>query len=71
MHTVPGTGSTSPKGMDALLPLMSMVLYSIDKIRKFRLNKEVRSDFQPPRHTVLRVCLCAVCLFGVLLSVCV
>uniref|UniRef100_A0A8C9SP18 PAT complex subunit CCDC47 n=1 Tax=Scleropages formosus TaxID=113540 RepID=A0A8C9SP18_SCLFO len=38
---VPGMGNTSPKDMDALLPLMNMVIYSIDKVKKFRLNREV------------------------------
>lgn len=37
---VPGMGNTSPKDMDALLPLMSMVIYSIDKVKKLRLNRE-------------------------------
>lgn len=34
-------GNTSPKDMDALLPLMNMVIYSIDKVKKLRLNREV------------------------------
>uniref|UniRef100_A0A8C9ZV47 PAT complex subunit CCDC47 n=1 Tax=Sander lucioperca TaxID=283035 RepID=A0A8C9ZV47_SANLU len=37
---VPGMGNTSPKDMDALLPLMNMVIYSIDKVKKLRLNRE-------------------------------
>ncbi|XP_043956139.1 PAT complex subunit CCDC47 [Gambusia affinis] len=37
---VPGYGSTSPKDMDSLLPLMNMVIYSIDKVKKLRLNRE-------------------------------
>ncbi|CAG07227.1 unnamed protein product, partial [Tetraodon nigroviridis] len=37
---VPGTGNTSPKDMDSLLPLMNMVIYSIDKVKKLRLNRE-------------------------------
>lgn len=36
-------GNTSPKDMDALLPLMNMVIYSIDKVKKLRLNREVRT----------------------------
>lgn len=39
--SVPGSGNTSPKDMESLLPLMSMVMYSIDKAKKFRLNREV------------------------------
>lgn len=39
--SVPGSGNTSPKDMESLLPLMSMVIYSIDKAKKFRLNREV------------------------------
>ena len=31
--------------MEALLPLMNMVIYSIDKAKKFRLNREVRLYF--------------------------
>ncbi|KAF2985095.1 hypothetical protein EK904_000364 [Melospiza melodia maxima] len=38
--SVPGLGNTSPKDMESLLPLMSMVIYSIDKAKKFRLNRE-------------------------------
>lgn len=38
---MPGLGNTSPKDMESLLPLMSMVIYSIDKAKKFRLNREV------------------------------
>lgn len=34
-------GNTSPKDMDALLSLMNMVIYSIDKVKKLRLNREV------------------------------
>ncbi|KAE8283493.1 Coiled-coil domain-containing protein 47 Precursor [Larimichthys crocea] len=37
---VPGMGNTSPKDMDALLSLMNMVIYSIDKVKKLRLNRE-------------------------------
>uniref|UniRef100_A0A8C1L6U0 PAT complex subunit CCDC47 n=1 Tax=Cyprinus carpio TaxID=7962 RepID=A0A8C1L6U0_CYPCA len=37
---VPGMGNTSPKDMDSLLPLMNMVIYSIDKLKKLRLNRE-------------------------------
>ncbi|CAM9200010.1 unnamed protein product, partial [Lampetra planeri] len=44
---VPGMGNTSPKDMDALLPLMNMVIYSIDKVKKLRLNREV-SRIQKP-----------------------
>jgi len=42
---VPGSGNTYPKDMEALLPLMNMVIYSIDKAKKFRLNREVRLYF--------------------------
>ena len=41
VFVVPGMGNTSPKDMDALLPLMNMVIYSIDKVKKLRLNREV------------------------------
>lgn len=41
LSVVPGMGNTSPKDMDALLPLMNMVIYSIDKVKKLRLNREV------------------------------
>uniref|UniRef100_A0AAQ4Q317 PAT complex subunit CCDC47 n=1 Tax=Gasterosteus aculeatus aculeatus TaxID=481459 RepID=A0AAQ4Q317_GASAC len=37
---VPGMGNTSPKDMESLLPLMNMVIYSIDKVKKLRLNRE-------------------------------
>ncbi|MEE6528614.1 hypothetical protein FKM82_031145, partial [Ascaphus truei] len=38
---VPGAGNASVKDMEALLPLMNMVIYTIDKVKKFRLNREV------------------------------
>ena len=38
---VSGMGNTSLKDMDSLLPLMNMVIYSIDKVKKLRLNREV------------------------------
>ncbi|XP_072343035.1 LOW QUALITY PROTEIN: PAT complex subunit CCDC47 [Scyliorhinus torazame] len=37
---VPGSANTSPKDMESLLPLMNMVIYSIDKAKKYRLNRE-------------------------------
>jgi len=37
---VPGMGNTSPKDMDTLLPLTTMVIYTIDKVKKLRLNRE-------------------------------
>ncbi|XP_063079302.1 PAT complex subunit CCDC47 [Engraulis encrasicolus] len=37
---VPGMGNTSPKDMDTLLPLMNMVIYTVDKVKKLRLNRE-------------------------------
>ncbi|XP_051894892.1 PAT complex subunit CCDC47 [Pristis pectinata] len=37
---VPGIGNTYPKDMESLLPLMNMVIYSIDKAKKYRLNRE-------------------------------
>jgi hypothetical protein len=63
---VPGSGNTYPKDMEALLPLMNMVIYSIDKAKKFRLNREVRPKafilnwhllcfFPPPRGEQLSV----------------
>lgn len=44
---MPGSGNTSPKDMESLLPLMSMVIYSIDKAKKFRLNREVSGIYFP------------------------
>ncbi len=44
--TVPGMGNTSPKDMDNLLPLMNMVIYSVDKVKKLRLNREVSAHAQ-------------------------
>jgi len=41
LSLVPGMGNTSPKDMDSLLPLMNMVIYCIDKVKKLRLNREV------------------------------
>jgi len=39
-------GNTSPKDMDSLLPLMNLVIYSIDKVKKLRLNREVSTHAQ-------------------------
>ncbi|XP_001376880.2 PAT complex subunit CCDC47 isoform X2 [Monodelphis domestica] len=49
---VPGLGNTSPKDMEALLPLMNMVIYSIDKAKKFRLNREGRQKADKNRARV-------------------
>ncbi|XP_030077431.1 PAT complex subunit CCDC47 [Microcaecilia unicolor] len=49
---VPGTGNTSPKDMEALLPLMNMVIYSIDKAKKFRLNREGKQKADKNRARV-------------------
>lgn len=40
-------GNTSPKDMDSLLPLMNMVIYSIDKVKKLRLNREASAEPTP------------------------
>ena len=45
-------GNTSPKDMDSLLPLMNMVIYSIDKVKKLRLNREVSRTQMLWWHTV-------------------
>lgn len=47
-------GNTSPKDMDSLLPLMNMVIYSIDKVKKLRLNREVSSWRVLPLHAISR-----------------
>ncbi|EMP33726.1 Coiled-coil domain-containing protein 47 [Chelonia mydas] len=49
---VPGSGNTSPKDMEALLPLMNMVIYSIDKAKKFRLNREGKQKADKNRARV-------------------
>ncbi|KAI6072589.1 Coiled-coil domain-containing protein 47 [Aix galericulata] len=49
---VPGSGNTSPKDMESLLPLMSMVIYSIDKAKKFRLNREGKQKADKNRARV-------------------
>lgn len=47
-------GNTSPKDMDSLLPLMNMVIYSIDKVKKLRLNREVSSMRVLPVNAISR-----------------
>ncbi|XP_039595083.1 coiled-coil domain-containing protein 47 [Polypterus senegalus] len=49
---VPGMGNTSPKDMESLLPLMNMVIYSIDKVKKFRLNREGKQKAERNRARV-------------------
>ncbi|XP_030649925.1 PAT complex subunit CCDC47 [Chanos chanos] len=49
---VPGMGNTSPKDMDSLLPLMNMVIYSIDKVKKLRLNREGKQKAEKNRARV-------------------
>ncbi|TSQ23924.1 Coiled-coil domain-containing protein 47 [Bagarius yarrelli] len=49
---VPGMGNTSPKDMDSLLPLMNMVIYSIDKVKKLRLNREGKMKAEKNRARV-------------------
>lgn len=65
VFSVPGMGNTSPKDMDALLPLMNMIIYSIDKVKKLRLNREVRTgvftaaNTSPSNyHLIFTQCLC-------------
>lgn len=50
-------GNTSPKDMDSLLPLMNMVIYSIDKVKKLRLNREVSSTVSDVQTAQLLLCL--------------
>ncbi|KAB0352603.1 hypothetical protein FD754_017460, partial [Muntiacus muntjak] len=49
---LPGSGNTYPKDMEALLPLMNMVIYSIDKAKKFRLNREGKQKADKNRARV-------------------
>uniref|UniRef100_A0A6I8QRV2 PAT complex subunit CCDC47 n=1 Tax=Xenopus tropicalis TaxID=8364 RepID=A0A6I8QRV2_XENTR len=49
---VPGSGNASVKDMEALLPLMNMVIYSIDKVKKFRLNREGKQKADKNRARV-------------------
>ncbi|XP_006638225.1 PAT complex subunit CCDC47 [Lepisosteus oculatus] len=49
---VPGMGNTSPKDMETLLPLMNMVIYSLDKVKKFRLNREGKQKADKNRARV-------------------
>ncbi|XP_068118951.1 PAT complex subunit CCDC47 [Hyperolius riggenbachi] len=49
---VPGGGNASVKDMEALLPLMNMVMYSIEKVRKFRLNREGKQKADKNRSRV-------------------
>lgn len=59
-------GNTSPKDMESLLPLMNMVIYSIDKVKKLRLNREVSRiaaawspTLRPNGHTLTLRALCS------------
>ncbi|KAG9474443.1 hypothetical protein GDO78_004642 [Eleutherodactylus coqui] len=49
---VPGAGNASVKDMESLLPLMNMVIYSIDKVKKFRLNREGKQKADKNRARV-------------------
>ncbi|XP_069761265.1 PAT complex subunit CCDC47 isoform X3 [Narcine bancroftii] len=49
---VPGIGNTYPKDMESLLPLMNMVIYSIDKAKKYRLNREGKQKADKNRARV-------------------
>ncbi|XP_075908220.1 PAT complex subunit CCDC47-like isoform X1 [Petromyzon marinus] len=49
---VPGNGRSSTQDMEAMLPLMSMVIYSIDKMRKIRLSKEAKQKADRNRSHV-------------------
>ncbi|XP_075703079.1 PAT complex subunit CCDC47 [Rhinoderma darwinii] len=49
---VPGAGNASVKDMEALLSLMNMVIYSIDKVKKFRLNREGKQKADKNRARV-------------------
>ena len=41
MFVVAGKGKTKPSDMEAMTPLLQLVFYSIDKVYKLRLGKEV------------------------------
>ncbi|XP_048868822.1 PAT complex subunit CCDC47 [Brienomyrus brachyistius] len=49
---VPGMGNVSPRDMESLFPLMDMVIYSIDKVKKFRLNREGKQKAEKNRARV-------------------
>lgn len=49
---VPGAGNASVKDMESLLPLMNMVIYSVDKVKKFRLNREGKQKADKNRSRV-------------------
>lgn len=49
---VPGMGKATNKDMEGMLPLMKMVIYSIDKMKKIRLSKEAKLKSERNRARV-------------------
>nr|XP_032801875.1 coiled-coil domain-containing protein 47 isoform X3 [Petromyzon marinus]XP_032801877.1 coiled-coil domain-containing protein 47 isoform X3 [Petromyzon marinus] len=49
---VPGAGHTSPRDMEGMLGLMKMVIYCMDKMKRFRLGKEAKQKAERNRTRV-------------------
>ncbi len=41
LNAVPGDGKAQPKDMNAMYPLLQLVFYLMDKVRRFHLSREV------------------------------
>ncbi|ESO06377.1 hypothetical protein HELRODRAFT_64064 [Helobdella robusta] len=52
---VTDSGFTSPKDMDHMKPLLQMVFYCMDKIKRFRLSKEAKLKADKNRQKVLEL----------------
>ena len=49
---VPGKGKTTPETMENLKPLLQLVFYSIEKVKRFRLSKETKVKAEKNRQRV-------------------
>ncbi|GAB6031957.1 hypothetical protein CHUAL_010338 [Chamberlinius hualienensis] len=46
---VPGRGNSTPEGMEAMKPLLQLVFYMMDKVKRFRLSKEAKQKAEKSR----------------------
>jgi len=49
---VPGNGRSSPECMETMKPLLQLVFYCMDKVKRFRLGKEAKQKAEKTRHRI-------------------
>ncbi|GFS39507.1 coiled-coil domain-containing protein 47 [Nephila pilipes] len=54
---IPGKGKTTPEIMENMKPLLQLVFYSIEKVKRFKLSKEAKTKAEKNRQRVEEVFL--------------